>query len=322
MRSIKKVTLLFLIITALLTLLISCELFGSSASGSVSVTYVYNNEESYTEEVSLSRFSAPDEPKRTGYKFIGWCTDPELTEFYNFDEKPSRDITLYAKWDTDYVYLQREITTKAVLSNVKVETETSSISASGTSAKITQGSGVIFHNFADYYYVITNYHVTEGKGGYFKSYYVTDACGKRYNADFISGSADYDLAVLKFRSASGENLQVAKIDERIPSNRETLICLGAPNGRFNTVTYGGAVNYKAVDIGGNKKESNVSFDVLWLDAYAEHGSSGCAILDTDLEVVGITYAVATDQNGEFKYALVIPAEKINEFLATTGIKRD
>ena len=53
--------------------------------------------------------------------------------------------------------------------------------------------------------------------------------------------------------------------------------------------------------------------MLWLDTYAEHGSSGGMVLDTDLEIIGIVYAVAT-ADGKFKYSLAVPTEKINEFL--------
>ena len=40
----------------------------------------------------------PNSPKKAGHKFIGWYTNPELTEEYEFDTIPSENITLYAKW--------------------------------------------------------------------------------------------------------------------------------------------------------------------------------------------------------------------------------
>ena len=64
----------------------------------------------------------------------------------------------------------------------------------------------------------------------------------------------------------------------------------------------------------------IGFDVLWLDCYAEHGSSGGAVMDTDFDIVGITYAVASDKFGNFKYSLAIPSEKIIEFLNKYGVQ--
>ena len=37
-------------------------------------------------------------PIRTGYTFVGWYTDPELTEPFNFGSMPANDLTVYAKW--------------------------------------------------------------------------------------------------------------------------------------------------------------------------------------------------------------------------------
>ena len=42
--------------------------------------------------------SAPENPKKEGFDFIGWFTDKELTQMYDFSLKVSADITLYAAW--------------------------------------------------------------------------------------------------------------------------------------------------------------------------------------------------------------------------------
>ena len=39
-----------------------------------------------------------DEPKRDGYTFDGWYTDKNGKTKYNFNDKVTKDITLYAKW--------------------------------------------------------------------------------------------------------------------------------------------------------------------------------------------------------------------------------
>ena len=41
----------------------------------------------------------PDTPKRTGYRFIGWFKDKELTQIWTFAlDTVYGDMTLYAKW--------------------------------------------------------------------------------------------------------------------------------------------------------------------------------------------------------------------------------
>jgi uncharacterized repeat protein (TIGR02543 family) len=40
----------------------------------------------------------PDNPTRAGYTFVGWCSDAELTVFWNFTRPVTKPMTLYAKW--------------------------------------------------------------------------------------------------------------------------------------------------------------------------------------------------------------------------------
>ena len=42
--------------------------------------------------------SIPAAPKRDGYDFIGWYSDPDLTIAYNFGAPVAHAVTLYAKW--------------------------------------------------------------------------------------------------------------------------------------------------------------------------------------------------------------------------------
>ncbi len=43
--------------------------------------------------------SQPNNPTREGYEFAGWYLDLSFTQAYQFEEMPSADITLYAKWN-------------------------------------------------------------------------------------------------------------------------------------------------------------------------------------------------------------------------------
>lgn len=48
-------------------------------------------------------FYKPSNPKKEGYKFVGWYADEALTVEYNFKQLATSDITLYAKWEAKAV---------------------------------------------------------------------------------------------------------------------------------------------------------------------------------------------------------------------------
>lgn len=52
------------------------------------------------------RAKKPKEPIKDGYVFDGWCLDKELTLQYDFSEKVTKNITLYAKWTEEGVKIQ------------------------------------------------------------------------------------------------------------------------------------------------------------------------------------------------------------------------
>lgn len=313
---IKKILFTAVLLVTLIITVVSCNAVEVPELKSVEVTYVYNNgDENQTEQIYRFSLSRPEDPERDGYKFVGWCTDAELQNFYNFEIAPSSDITLYAKWELDYGRLIRDIGTDAMLFNVKIHAKTKVLFTSN----VSQGSGVIYKYQDGYYYVLTNYHVIAENTDAPRMYYVYDAYGNEYSAVKIAADPDYDLAVLRFEGKSAVKLAMAEIDERIPSNKEDLICLGTPGGRFNSITLGKAVRYEPAAIEDESSLSNVSFEVLWLDCYAEHGSSGGAILDAELNVVGIAFAVASDKFGNFKYSLAVPSAKVVEFLNKYGV---
>lgn len=47
---------------------------------------------------------APAEPERLGYIFLGWFTDEDCTQKYNFEKMPAKNLTLYAGWEFDENY--------------------------------------------------------------------------------------------------------------------------------------------------------------------------------------------------------------------------
>lgn len=52
-------------------------------------------------ETNGTAISAPTDPTYAGYNFLGWYTEPALTNLYVFDVMPNYDFTLYAKWQIE-----------------------------------------------------------------------------------------------------------------------------------------------------------------------------------------------------------------------------
>jgi uncharacterized repeat protein (TIGR02543 family) len=48
--------------------------------------------------VDGKRITEPNKPKKSGYTFLGWFTDKEYTEPWDFNSEIHMSLTLYAKW--------------------------------------------------------------------------------------------------------------------------------------------------------------------------------------------------------------------------------
>ena len=60
------------------------------------------NNGSDIEEVKVrdgSKATKPEDPTKEGFVFVGWFTDEELTQEYDFDSSVTSNITLYAKYE-------------------------------------------------------------------------------------------------------------------------------------------------------------------------------------------------------------------------------
>jgi uncharacterized repeat protein (TIGR02543 family) len=307
----KRIIALLLLLTLTFAVLTSCN------ENSVSITYIYRNgRDAYTDVCTDEDFKKPNDPERDGYVFLGWSTDSDAISFFDFSELPNESIALYAVWMPDYEKLSERVSTEAMKYNVKINSEhyTSPISPSATS----QGSGVIFYETESHYYILTNHHVAVKSGVYlYNEYIVWDCYGNKYSADLLAADVTYDLAVMSIKKHSSVELSAVEFELGIPDKYETVVSLGSPKGQLNSVTIGEVSNYKTTEKSANDT-INVDFELIWHTAYANHGSSGGALINMSMNLVGVNFAVATNEKGEYLYCVSVPSAKVVEFLQVNG----
>ena len=308
----------------------SCDLAGivSPASSSVNVTttntyevtLVYNNgDENGTITVEEGKtFATPGDPEKENYIFEGWYSDAKLSKKYDFSKAVTKDLTLYAKYILDAADITNKISQDTMKSLVKVYNENYNMMIFGSEK--FQGSGFCFYVQNGYYFVITNCHVVADDTAYMnQSFTIEDYQGNVYTAHLYenpnkAGSAispEYDLACLYFKPSSTTNVKEISIVSENPEVGEDVISLGAPKDQSNSITYGQISEYRKITLDDTSEDlSNVTFEVIHHNALINNGSSGGPLLNSDLNVVGVNYAGAS-QTGE---GYAIPAEKLIEFL--------
>lgn len=223
----------------------------------------------------------------------------------------------YAKWSTD-------IAKTTMLSNVTVQAENYNLGFNSSTLYAT-GSGMIFYQDSNTYYALTNNHVVHRQDGYSMiSYTVEDCFDHEFTASYVYGDADYDLAVVKFTNVSTKdetvNLAVTRLAETNATKGRALAAIGQPQGQDNCLTFGKVLRYEQVTIENvDLALSNVQFETLVHNCFTLSGSSGGAIVNEDLQIVGIHYACGTDTDGNFVEGYAVPVEKIRQFLMESGI---
>ena len=295
---------------------------GNLISKKFQVTFVPNNDEPFTSVLieNGKTVPTPDDPIKANYLFRGWYTDSALTSRYDFAQPVTQDLRLYAKYEIDASSLTNQISTDIIKGVVKVYNKSyNSFWGVETAYSTSQGSGFCFHIQDGRYYILTNCHVAQKDASYSnQKFTIEDYQGNTYvgylyknpNKAISAIAAKYDLACLYFE-ASSTNVKKLDIVSTNPAAGIDVISLGAPKGQSNTITFGQLVGYDQVTLDDcDPAYSNVTFDVIGHNAYANNGSSGGPLLNANLNVIGVNYAGSTST----EFAAAIPAEKVIEFL--------
>lgn len=279
---------------------------------------------------SGERVSTPMAPQKENYIFLGWYVSESSDQVHDFSLPLYGSYNLYARFKIDAESLTNQITSDTMRSIVTVRvTRYKHYKIFGLDTGIkkseasTHGSGVVLNIADSYVYVLTNCHVAYFKDGYDSmDLWIEDHKGNRYEAHLYTNknkagdaiSAEYDLAFLYAKISGDHNFKELPLADCDAIEGESVISVGTPDGQKNAIGFGEVMQYRTISLDNTPTNaSNVTFPVINHNAYTMPGSSGGALLNARLELVGIHYAAQKD-NAHMGYA--IPLSKIREFLNT------
>lgn len=191
-------------------------------------------------------------------------------------------------------------------------------------------SGVIFDKKQGRYYALTAYHVVEdmdsnttfivqpyGAAPYSRK---TEDGGhmslEEYYSDFPVAKIEYwdekkDLAVISFYFT--QNLGALPIAEKNAVKNERIAVISNPDGQRFIHSFGSVVSDDPIIFSAdNSKSTNMA---IQHNAYTHHGSSGSAVLNENMEIVGINIGGGTDFMGRYKYSAMVSCQNIKRFLS-------
>ena len=181
------------------------------------------------------------------------------------------------------------------------------------------GSGVIYKKTESHYYVLTNEHVIDDPFMNRVTYDIFDYQGRSHPATLIAHDAAYDLAVLRFEIKTFD-LSVAIFAEEDPVQADFLAVLGHPEGMFNALSLGSALDYDYIEIDTDRLVI-IDFNTLVTSVPVQSGSSGSPVFSLDFEIVGLVYAASVIESTNIsRYTYVVQVSKIKEFLEANTAK--
>jgi len=136
-------------------------------------------------------------------------------------------------------------------------------------------------------FIVTNYHVVENA----ETVKVTMYNGDTYEARYIGGDEDYDIAVIKVEA---EELQPVTLGDSDTLNvGDHVLAIGNPLGELTFSMSGGMVSSvdRAINVAGTP------FNMIQTDASINSGNSGGPLFNSYGEVVGIVSAKYSSSSG-------------------------
>ena len=167
------------------------------------------------------------------------------------------------------------------------------------------GSGFILTSDG---YIVTNYHVV----GDAQTIQVTLYSGDTYDAQYVGGDEDYDIAVIKIEATGLQAVTLGNSEELNVGDH--VLAIGNPLGELTFSMRGGMVSSvnRTINVDGTP------FNMIQTDTSINPGNSGGPLLNSYGEVVGIVSAKysSTGSNGETAEGLgfAIPINDVSSMI--------
>lgn len=199
-------------------------------------------------------------------------------------------------------------------------------------------SGVIIGKESNKYYALTAKHVLEepnhdatrfivmghnqpdykdfiSKEGEFQR--VNDYYQQFPEAEIEYANDQYDLAIISFKT--NENYTVLPISIKLPKYGDLVAAMGNQNGKRNMVTAGKISSRKPSPFG--DEEGKLQYPIIKHTAFVSTGSSGSALLNENLEIVGINLGGNENIFHSFIAGMAMPSDRILAFMDEWKIQR-
>ena len=157
-------------------------------------------------------------------------------------------------------------------------------------------------------YIVTNYHVV----GDAQTIQVTLYSGDTYDAQYVGGDEDYDIAVIKIEATGLQAVTLGNSEELNVGDH--VLAIGNPLGELTFSMSGGMVSSvnRTINVDGTP------FNMIQTDTSINPGNSGGPLLNSYGEVVGIVSAKysSTGSNGETAEGLgfAIPINDVSSMI--------
>ena len=165
------------------------------------------------------------------------------------------------------------------------------------------GSGFLWD---DRGHVVTNYHVIQGA----QALHVSFDNGKSYRADYVGGSPDHDIAVLRLKDAPERGLKGLPLghSENLLVGQKVL-AIGNPFGLDQTLTTGviSGLGREIRSIGGRKIHGMVQ-----TDAAINPGNSGGPLLDSAGRLIGMNTAILSPSGAYAGVGFAVPVDIVRD----------
>lgn len=230
-----------------------------------------------------------------------------------------------------YEDLDKRMDSSALSANICIVRQEEARHGNVTEYSFSLGaSGVIFDKKQGIYYALTANHVVEKRDAPVKASFIVQPYGTapyvksdssghssiaEYYDDFPIARVEYsdersDLAIISFYTP--EDLQVLPLAESTALNGSRIAVVSNPDGKRFVRSFGKIMSEDPVVFSaGDDKSDNMA---IQHNAYTAPGSSGSAVLNENMEIVGINIGGATDFMGRYRYSAMIPLRQIKLFL--------